>query len=213
MGTFGTASILDMVPFMNQTGAPAWLYDKMYQSHDDIFEHEADDMWMTDFAKSIGNELFVPSSVDKDNPYYDASQAWRIGGDAALGGLLAYLTKGRGIFGATNLLPKKGQKIAQQTFPYLSGKGTFWPPRKPDGSWYQRSIKEPSSIRNFGILAAVNTPQLLVGNHPFQAEAATISDDWERDSDPVVFDDVMTEKIQNFRPTPRGPGPWNEFKG
>ena len=121
MGTFGTAATLDLIPFMNQTGAPAWLYDKMYQSHDDIFEHEADDMWMTEVGKSLGNELFVPSSVDKDNPYYDASQAWRIGGDAALGGLLAYLTKGRGIFGATNLLPK--------TFPYLSGKGTFWPPR------------------------------------------------------------------------------------
>ena len=47
----------------------------------------------------------------------------------------------------------------------------------------------------------------------FDVEAATISDDWGRDSDPVVFDDVMTEKIQNFKPTPRGPGPWNEFKG
>ena len=34
-----------------------------------------------------------------------------------------------------------------------------------------------------------------------------------QDRDPVVFDDVMTEKIQNFKPTPRGPGPWNDFKG
>ena len=43
------------------------------------------------------------------------------------------------------------------------------------------------------------------------ANAAITSDSWDRD--PVVFDDVMTEKIQNFRPTPRGPGPWNEFEG
>ena len=47
----------------------------------------------------------------------------------------------------------------------------------------------------------------------FDVEAATISDDWRRDSDPVIFDDVMQEKIQNFKPTPRGPGPWNEFEG
>ena len=33
------------------------------------------------------------------------------------------------------------------------------------------------------------------------------------DSDPVIYDDYMQEKIQNFRPTPRGPGPWNEFEG
>jgi len=33
------------------------------------------------------------------------------------------------------------------------------------------------------------------------------------DSDPVIYDDFMQEKIQNFKPTPRGPGPWNEFEG
>ena len=33
------------------------------------------------------------------------------------------------------------------------------------------------------------------------------------DSDPVIYDDYMQEKIQNFKPTPKGPGPWNEFEG
>ena len=33
------------------------------------------------------------------------------------------------------------------------------------------------------------------------------------DRDPVIYDDYMSEKIQNFKPTPRGPGPWNEFEG
>jgi hypothetical protein len=46
-----------------------------------------------------------------------------------------------------------------------------------------------------------------------EVEAATISDDWRRDSDPVVFDDYVSERIRKPRAERRGPGPWNEFEG
>ena len=49
-----------------------------------------------------------------------------------------------------------------------------------------------------------------------EAQAATISDDWGRDSDPVTFDPYIQERMQNIREPRderRGPGPWNEFKG
>ena len=98
-----------------------------------------------------------------------------------------------------------------QFLPYLSGKGTFWPPRKTGGKWSQRDLIAPSTTRNLALSFITDPAKTWMNDTSLQA--ATISDDWGRDSDPVVFDDVMTEKIQNFKPTPRGPGPWNEFKG
>ena len=55
----------------------------------------------------------------------------------------------------------------------------------------------------------------------FDVEAATISDDWGRDSDPAVFDDYVSERMERRREPrvirsqdeQRGPGPWNEFEG
>ena len=50
----------------------------------------------------------------------------------------------------------------------------------------------------------------------FDVGAATISDDWGRDSDPVTFDPYIQERMQNIREPrdeQRGPGPWNEFRG
>jgi len=55
----------------------------------------------------------------------------------------------------------------------------------------------------------------------FDVGAATISDDWGRDSDPVVFDDYVSERMERRREPrvirsqdeQRGPGPWNEFEG
>jgi len=44
--------------------------------------------------------------------------------------------------------------------------------------------------------------------------ASEIFDSW--DSDPVVFDDYVSERMQNIREPrdeQRGPGPWNEFRG
>jgi len=39
---------------------------------------------------------------------------------------------------------------------------------------------------------------------------------WRADSDPAVFDEYVSERIQDIREPrdeQRGPGPWNEFEG
>jgi len=129
-----------------------------------------------------------------------------------------------GIFPSlVNRLPKSMQEAVGQILPKFSGQGTFFPTRaggtsfKPTTwnplTWGRgitnRNWMDKNSLRNFGIAGTMVGAEQLFGDNDVQA--ATISDSWDRD--PVVFDDVMTEKIQNFKPTPRGPGPWNDFKG
>ena len=150
--------------------------------------------------------------------------------NSRFGSLLKNL-KPSGIFPSlVNRLPKSMQETVRQLLPVTSGKGTFLPTRGTGPKIGPPHIKPPTwnpltwgrgitnrdwlganTLRNWGIAGGMIGGEKLFGDN--EVEAATISDDWGRDSDPVIFDDVMTEKIQNFKPTPRGPGPWNEFEG
>tara|TARA_R110002020_G_scaffold1540_1_gene6933 strand:- start:293 stop:1213 length:921 start_codon:yes stop_codon:yes gene_type:complete len=151
--------------------------------------------------KQIGNEIFQPSLVDDFNPYAEGFGKARMWANIAPQVANLYLTRGTGapIAGVSTLMNKLSPKLrvaVQQGLPVTTGAPNKW--------------------SKFGRNMVLQTPTnpLNPWGMNFSAEAAepsNISDSWDRD--PVVFDDVMTEKIQNFKPTPRGPGPWNEFKG
>jgi len=92
----------------------------------------------------------------------------------------------------------------------------------PTGKWQKiknlwKSANMPS--KETSKQWAINAGLPLIAHQMFGNQGSTgidvmaseIPDSW--DSDPVIFDDYMQEKIQNFKPTPRGPGPWNEFEG
>ena len=130
--------------------------------------------------------------------------------------------KPSGIFPSlVNRLPKSMQETVKQLLPVTSGKGTFLPKRgvKPT-TWnpatWGRSVTNrdwlgANTLRNWGIAGAMQGGKYLLGDN--EVQAATISDDWGRDSDPVTFDPYIQERIQDPRDDRRGPGPWNEFKG
>ena len=92
----------------------------------------------------------------------------------------------------------------------------------PTGKWQKiknlwKSANMPS--KETSKQWAINAGLPLIAHQMFGNQGSTgidvmaseIPDSW--DSDPVIYDDYMQEKIQNFKPTPRGPGPWNEFEG
>ena len=92
----------------------------------------------------------------------------------------------------------------------------------PTGKWQKiknlwKSANMPS--KETSKQWAINAGLPLIAHQMFGNQGSTgidvmaseIPDSW--DSDPVIFDDYMQEKIQNFKPTPKGPGPWNEFEG
>ena len=49
------------------------------------------------------------------------------------------------------------------------------------------------------------------GSTGIDVMASEIPDSW--DSDPVIFDEYVSERIREPRDERRGPGPWNEFEG
>ena len=127
-----------------------------------------------------------------------------------------------GIFPSlVNKLPKPMQETVKQLLPFTSGKGTFLPKRgvKPitwnPATWGRkvtnRNWTDANTLRNLGIAGTMQGGKYLFGDN--EVKAATISDDWGRDSDPVVFDDYVSERIREPRDEQRGPGPWNEFRG
>ena len=136
-----------------------------------------------------------------------------------------------GIFPSlVNKLPKSMQETVRQLLPVTSGKGTFLPTRgtgpkigppniKPT-TWNPLTWGRPvtnrdwlgaNTLRNWGIAGTMQGGKYLLGDN--EVQAAIISDDWGRDSDPVIFDDYVSERIREPRDERRGPGPWNEFEG
>ena len=150
--------------------------------------------------------------------------------NSRFGSLLKNL-KPSGIFPSlVNRLPKSMQETVRQLLPVTSGKGTFLPTRgtgpkigppniKPT-TWHPLTWGRPvtnrdwlgaNTLRNWGIAGTMQGGKYLLGDN--EVKAATISDDWGRDSDPVIFDDYVSERIREPREERRGPGPWNEFEG
>ena len=133
--------------------------------------------------------------------------------------------KPSGIFPSlVNRLPKSMQETVKQLLPVTSGKGTFLPKRgvKPT-TWNPATWGRPvtnrdwlgaNTLRNWGIAGAMVGGENYFGDN--EVQAATISDDWGRDSDPVTFDPYIQERMERIKkpqPVQRGPGPWNEFRG
>ena len=203
-------------------------------------ERDTFDIDWSKLGKETANYWMTPSNVASDNPYKDLANKIRIGGNIApiaispvksgaqwatskIAPTISSALSKKALPSLVNSLPKSMQEVIGQLLPKFSGQGTFFPTRaggtsfKPTTwnplTWGRgitnRNWMDKNSLRNFGIAGTMVGAEQLFGDNDVQA--ATISDSWDRD--PVVFDDVMTEKIQNFKPTPRGPGPWNEFEG
>ena len=214
LGSASLGGLLETSP-LSLLGLQDYLYDNMYT--DDFgemqFEHESDDWWTTGMAKDLGNLIFTPSSIDEDNPYYDRAQRFRWGLDTVPTLLQTYLTRGKGLPAAiTSKLPAKGQSIMQQFLPYLSGKGTFWPPRKTGGKWYQRDFITPSSGRNIALSFITDPAKTWMNDTGLQAAELPANYSMPT-SDPVIFDSYMQDKIANFEPRPTAPGPRPNYQG
>jgi len=198
-------------------------------------------------TKNVMNDIgFYESRVSEDNPYKDVADALRITGNVipatytTVGAFTPYATKFAkyglaGIASTVDKLPPGMQKVAQQTFPFISGKGSFFPKRTmvkapysgnqvPKGNVFNRDwnkiMTQPTSIRNFiygGLGYGAQSAMENSGNM-FSANAAEIVnnpkyDPTFGDSDPVIFDSYMQDKIANFKPRPKAPGPRNNYQG
>ena len=214
LGSIGLGGLLETSP-LSILGLQDYLYDNMYKDEfgERMFEDESDDWWTTSMAKDLGNFLFTPSSIDEDNPYYDRAQRFRWGIDAVPTLLQTYLTRGKGLPAAiTSRLPAKGQNIMGQFLPYLSGKGTFLPPRRTGGKWYQRDFIAPSSGRNIALSFITDPAKTWMNDTSLQAAELPANYSMPT-SDPVVFDSYMQEKLDNFEPRTTAPGPRNNYQG
>ena len=139
-----------------------------------------------------------------------------------------------GIPNMVNKLPKGMQDVITQFIPSLSGKGTVWPKRsfhsRPStgnpltwGRPLQRDwtkLSQPSTFRN-ALIAGITNPTVLeqVKNRAPGLISTGHTAEYDPvfgDRDPVIFDDYVSERMQNIREPrdeQRGPGPWNEFEG
>jgi len=204
------------------------------------------DSLLQDAKNELNNIGFYESRVSEDNPYKDVADAIRVTGNVLpatynfVGGLTPYATKLSkyglaGIASAVNKLPSGMQKIAQQTFPFISGKGSFFPKRTmvkapysgnqvPKGNVFNRDwnkiMTQPTSMRQFiyGGLGYGAQAGMENAGDMFSANAAEIMsnpkyDPTFGDSDPVVFDSYMQDKLDNFEPRPKDPGPRNNYQG
>jgi len=204
------------------------------------------DSLLQDAKNELNNIGFYESRVSEDNPYKDVADAIRVTGNVLpatynfVGGLTPYATKLSkyglaGIASAVNKLPSGMQKIAQQTFPFISGKGSFFPKRTmvkapysgnqvPKGNVFNRDwnkiMTQPTSMRQFiyGGLGYGAQAGMENAGDMFSANAAEIMsnpkyDPTFGDSDPVIFDSYMQDKLDNFEPRPKAPGPRNNYQG
>jgi len=204
------------------------------------------DSLLQDAKNELNNIGFYESRVSEDNPYKDVADAIRVTGNVLpatynfVGGLTPYATKLSkyglaGIASAVNKLPSGMQKIAQQTFPFISGKGSFFPKRTmvkapysgnqvPKGNVFNRDwnkiMTQPTSMRQFiyGGLGYGAQAGMENAGDMFSANAAEIMsnpkyDPTFGDSDPVIFDSYMQDKLDNFEPRPKDPGPRNNYQG
>ena len=168
-----------------------------------------------DWLKETGNLYFPPSEVDEANPYKDVASNVRLTGNVIPAGA-SLLFGGKGLNYLIPKLPNIMQKTIKQVFPKFSGQGTFFPKAKPDAKrFWQRNwnpfTKDASTYRNWA-LAGITHPSLVVnGANASQVEPMSISDSWDRD--PVVFDNYMQDKLANFEPRTKDPGPRNNYRG
>ena len=194
-----------------------------------------EDSWLN-FLNQEGGGFLGKSSVPEVNPWKGFANRFRGAGDALALGTMLYLTRGKGIAPLVNKLPNAMKSKIGQVLPFLSGQGSFWPKYGgPATKFAGNKLKyigqhlknrkwnpfttQPSTYRNvaFGLptLGAATAAQDVLG------QGVSISDDWGRDSDPVVFDDYVSERMERRREPrvirsqdeQRGPGPWNEFEG
>ena len=190
-----------------------------------------EDSWLN-FLNVDGGGFLGKSSVPEVNPWKGFANRARVVGDAVPAGLASYFLGRSGIAPLVNKLPNVMQKTIGQVLPFISRQGTFFPKYtgKPTKFWSDKLghlknrkwnpfTTQPSTYRNvaFGLptLGAATAAQDVLG------QGVSISDDWGRDSDPVVFDDYVSERMERRREPrvirsqdeQRGPGPWNEFRG
>jgi|GEM_PF-6157656 hypothetical protein len=193
--------------------------------------------------KGLANEMgLTPSNVAPNNPYKDQSEWLRAGGNiipwlvgagskkaAVTGTGKALTTLGHkfgdatktGITRLVDKLPTPVRTSVEQLLPKLSGKGTIFPAKTGPHFWnrpwtpFRKDFYKPTTYRNAALSGIMLAGKKNLYN---PAEAATISDSWDRD--PVVFDSYMQDKLNNYsppkpkpKPKPKGPGHWNEFEG
>ena len=170
------------------------------------------------------NELYSASSVDPNNPYADQAGYARFIANT----LPLVLTGGRGILGnVTSKLSPRLQAFAGQMFPFLTKRGTFFPPKTKGAGFasylnpLNYSFTAPSTTRNVALTMGLSAPQ-FIGN----AEAALPTDDMmlglnqydpvTGNQTPVIFDSYMVDKLDNLynqQQSAEDPGPRNNYQG
>ena len=170
------------------------------------------------------NELYTASEVNPNNPYADQAGYARFVANS----LPLVLTGGRGILAnLTSKLSPRLQAAAGQMFPFLTKRGTLFPPktRGTGAASYLNplnySYTAPSTTRNVALSMGLSIPQFMGS-----AEAALPTDDMmlrlnEYDpimgnQDPVIFDNYMVDKLDNLynsQQSAEDPGPRNNYQG
>jgi len=165
------------------------------------------------FKNKIG--AYTPDNLER----YKNAEYW--------GRLGSMFVPGVGIINAAGRIPKIGNFLRQAAPVTMMGsKGiskildpSKWAPfreiAKDAGKSTWNTIQNLVGIGGAGYLENKYDIADKVGEFMQNpADAATISDYWN--ADPVTFDPYIEERMDRIResqPTPRGPGPWNEFEG
>jgi len=152
------------------------------------------------------------------------------------GNLGAQFLGGRGLAGLTGILGGPSmQWLASRVYPWTM-QGKIGSTSKaiepwgaaPTGIWQKIKNLPKNIYKGAGGPTTDTMKQWAINATPFaainalkddgrssgsgiDAMASEISDSW--DSDPVVFDDYVSERLREPRDERRGPGPWNEFEG
>ena len=207
--------LADLAMFPLYTGKAAWdlgategdLWDRLAAAGNTF-------MSMPEYEQIFKNKIgaYTPDNLER----YENAEWW--------GRLGSMFVPGAGIINAAGKIPKLGKFLREAAPMTMMGTKGITKMLEPS-KWapWRNIVKDiaKSSRNSLQNLVGIGGAGHLENKYDIAdkvgefmqnpANAATTSDSWDRD--PVVFDDVMTEKIQNFKPTPRGPGPWNEFKG
>jgi len=181
-----------------------------------------EDSWLN-FLNQEGGGFLGKSSVSELNPWKGFANRFRTTGDIGAIAAMLYATRGKGIAPLVNKLPNAMKSKIGQVLPWSSGQGSFWP--KYTGStkalgeglantgkniWRHMTKRkwnpfttQPSTYRNVAwslpTLGATSAAKDVWG------QDVSIADTFDRDK--ALFDNYMTNKLQNFkpRPTPRHP--------
>ena len=218
-------------PSTYETGAGGYRYNEPSISGD-IFGTN----WMNLGSQFDDGFSFVgKSNVPPNNPFKAWADRGRLLADVVIPPAALLATKGKGIAPLVSKLPNRIKSTIGQVLPWLSGQGTFFPKYMGKPSRFRDDIlghlgnrkwnpltTQPSTYRNF-ILAAPTVGMAGATNKAYAEPLGTadIASSWSADSDPVVFDDYVSERMERRREPrvirsqdeQRGPGPWNEFEG